>query len=256
MMNLVSRCSERTPAAPSSNASESPGKIRHESQTPLSPQTEKYDRAVRPVACTDSSSCSEWKIDKTWSSKKLKSDELTDDRTERPVVCSQRADQFVIEDDETNSCTEAESDLSLGSRSFLHRVNDQVQKRQKQSSQDATKGREAHSVKWGRIMSSTLESSVFMGEELLRQLAFHQNTEDLSMKQMFDISEKLISEQSDEINGVKSINWEDSSWKYLSLVMNKSSVFSAQKSTYSQILYSVLERRTRTLNQIWHGKTD
>ena len=44
------------------------------------------------------------------------------------------------------------------------------------------------------------------------------NTEDLTMKQMFDISEKLISEQSDEIYGVNAINWEDSSWKYLSLV--------------------------------------
>ena len=38
------------------------------------------------------------------------------------------------------------------------------------------------------------------------------------MKQMFDISEKLVSEQSDEIYGVKTINWEDSSWKYLSLI--------------------------------------
>ena len=38
------------------------------------------------------------------------------------------------------------------------------------------------------------------------------------MKQMFDISEKLISEQPDEIYGVNTINWEDSSWKYLSLV--------------------------------------
>ena len=35
---------------------------------------------------------------------------------------------------------------------------------------------------------------------------------------MFDISEKLISEQSDEIYGVTPTNWEDSSWKYLSLV--------------------------------------
>ena len=38
------------------------------------------------------------------------------------------------------------------------------------------------------------------------------------MKQMFDISEMLISEQSDEIYGVNTINWEDSGWKYLSLV--------------------------------------
>ena len=38
------------------------------------------------------------------------------------------------------------------------------------------------------------------------------------MKQMFDISEILVSERSDGIYGVKTINWEDSSWKYLSLI--------------------------------------
>ena len=106
MMNLVARCGERTPSALSSTASESPGKTRHESQTPLSPQAEKYER------------------------------------TERPVVCSQRASQFVIEGDET------ESELSLRSRSFLHRVNDQVRKRQKQSSEDAIEDSDKHSVMW------------------------------------------------------------------------------------------------------------
>ena len=44
------------------------------------------------------------------------------------------------------------------------------------------------------------------------------NTEDLTMKQMFDISGKLITEQSDEIYGMSTINWEHSSWKYSSLV--------------------------------------
>ena len=38
------------------------------------------------------------------------------------------------------------------------------------------------------------------------------------MKQIFDISEKLVSEQSDEVYEVKTINWENSSWKYLSLI--------------------------------------
>ena len=38
------------------------------------------------------------------------------------------------------------------------------------------------------------------------------------MKQMFDISEKLIAEQSDEIYGVNTIIWDDSSWKHLSLI--------------------------------------
>ena len=35
---------------------------------------------------------------------------------------------------------------------------------------------------------------------------------------MFDRSEKLISEQSDEIYGVNTINWEGSPWKQLLLV--------------------------------------
>ena len=35
---------------------------------------------------------------------------------------------------------------------------------------------------------------------------------------MFDISEKLITEQSGEIFGVSQINWEDSPWRQLSLV--------------------------------------
>ena len=43
------------------------------------------------------------------------------------------------------------------------------------------------------------------------------NTKDLTMKQMFDISAKFVSEQG-EIYGVKTIDWEHSSWKYLSLV--------------------------------------
>ena len=43
------------------------------------------------------------------------------------------------------------------------------------------------------------------------------NTKDLTMKQMFDIPAKLVSEQ-DEIYGVKTIDWEYYSWKYLSLI--------------------------------------
>ena len=66
-------------------------------------------------------------------------------------------------------------------------------------------------------MSSTLESFVFMGKNFTDKCHSIKNTEDLTMKQMFDISEKLVSEQ-DEIHGVKTINWESSSWKYLSLI--------------------------------------
>ena len=88
-MNLVSRCSEKTPAALPSTASEGPVKTRHESQSPLSLQTEKYDRTGRRVVYAHSSSYSEWNVDKTWSSLEWR---------------------FIVENDKMNSYTEAESE--------------------------------------------------------------------------------------------------------------------------------------------------
>ena len=56
-------------------------------------------------------------------------------------------------------------------------------------------------------------------KEQFRNFTFHQNTaNDLTLKQMSDISEKLIVGQSGEILGVSQINWEDSPWIQLSLV--------------------------------------
>ena len=138
-------------------------------------------------------------------------EEANHDRTRRPVVCSQRAHQFVSEDNET------ESELSLGSRSFLHRVNDRVRKILDQSSKDATQNNDKHSLIWRMFMSSTLGATVFTVKNYSDNWHSIKNTEDLTMKQMFDISEKLVSEQ-DEIYGVKTINWEISSLKYLSLI--------------------------------------
>ena len=69
-------------------------------------------------------------------------------------------------------------------------------------------------------MSSTLEASVFMGKNFLDILHSIKNTgRDPTMKQMFDIYEKLIAEQSDEIYGVNTINWGDSAWTHLSLIL-------------------------------------
>ena len=62
---------------------------------------------------------------------------------------------------------------------------------------------------WGMFMSSTLESSVFMGKNYLSNCQSIANTTDLTLKQMFDISTRLVSEQ-DEISGVETIGWEKS----------------------------------------------
>ena len=65
-------------------------------------------------------------------------------------------------------------------------------------------------------MSVTLESAVFIVKNYSDNWHSIKNTKDLTKKQMFDISAKLVSEQ-DDIYGVKNIDWENSSWKYLSL---------------------------------------
>ena len=148
MINLVSRCSERTPDVLPSTASESPGKTRNESQFPLSPQTVQHKRTVRPVENAYSSSYSEWNVDKNWSSQEWKSDKLMEDRTGRLVVTAQYTDRILVDDDKMNSYTEAESEMSLESRSFLHRVNDQVRKGQNQPSKDAIHDSNKHSVIW------------------------------------------------------------------------------------------------------------
>ena len=76
MMNLVSRCSERTSDELPSTVSTRSVKYRHESQFPLSPKTEQYNKTVRLVKDAYSSSYSEWNTDKNWSSQEWKSDEL------------------------------------------------------------------------------------------------------------------------------------------------------------------------------------
>ena len=217
MMNLVSRCSERTSDVLSSTASESPGKTRSGSQFPLSSRTQQHHRTGRPVKDAYSSSYSEWNVDTTWSSQEWKSDDLMEVRTGRLVVCAQHTDRFIVENDKMDSYTEGESEMSLESRSFLHRVNDRVQKRQNQSSKDATKDSDKHSVIWRMFMSSTLQASVLVVKNYSDNLHSIKNI-NLTMKQTFDTPEKLISEQSDEIYGVSTIYCRDSAWKHLSLI--------------------------------------
>ena len=60
-------------------------------------------------------------------------------------------------------------------------------------------------------MSSTLEASVPMGKDNSEILQTNKKKgNDITLKQMFDISEKLIVETSDEICGASQIDWEDS----------------------------------------------
>ena len=113
-----------------------------------------------------------------------------------------------------NDTTELE--LSVESRSFVNRVNDQVRKRQKRISNVTENGQE-HSIFWWMFKAVTMESATFMGKNFQDNQNSIVNTAGLTLKQIFDISAKLVAEQ-DEISGLETIGSEKHSWKYLSLI--------------------------------------
>ena len=156
------------------------------------------------------------------------------ERSGRPDVDPQREarpQHFVIGNDE------AELELPVESRSFVNRVNDQVRKRQKRIS-NVTEDGEKHSMIWEMFMTVTMESAVFMGKNYLNNCQSIANTTDLTLKQMFDMSTRLMSEQ-DEISGLETIGWENHSWKYLSLIGDER-VFNLQRTKVCVFSDSVL----------------
>ena len=189
-----------------------------------------------------SSRYSEWNVDERWSSQEWKFDELKEVRTGRPVY--EQPPGLFIEHDDMDSDTVADSDMSLLSRSFLHRVNDRVRKIQDQSSKDAT----------------DIGSICIHGEELPGNLHSMKNTgKDLTMKQMFDICEKLIAEQSDEICGVNTINWCDYEWKHLSLIGDEEVVSLSRAKVYVFFRFCVMpwkDEREPTIKYCLGGQVE
>ena len=121
--------------------------------------------------------------------------------------------------DNINSQEEADStNFVMGSDAaeFVIKVNDQVRKRQKRTSNVAGSGEE-HSTIWGMFMAVTMNAATLMGKNFQDNQNSIMNTTDLTLERMFDISAKLVGEQ-DEISNVDKIHWAKHSWKHLSLI--------------------------------------
>ena len=99
---------------------------------------------------------------------------------------------------------------------FANKVKDQVRNRQKRMLNVAESGEE-HSIIWGMFMAATLNAATFMGKNFSTIQSFVKNYEDLTLKQMFDVTAHLVNNQ-DEINGLDKIQWEKYSWTHLSLI--------------------------------------
>ena len=96
----------------------------------------------------------------------VRNEEVLRDRSGRPDdINSQevaRRKNFVMGNDG------AELELSVESRSFVNRMNDQVRKRQKRISSVTGNGQE-HLMIWGMFMSVKMESALFMGKNFQKQ---------------------------------------------------------------------------------------
>ena len=99
---------------------------------------------------------------------------------------------------------------------FVDKVKDQVRNRQKRMSNVAESGEE-HSIIWRMFMATTLDAATFMGKNFPTIQSVVKNHEDLTLKQMFDVTAQLVNNQ-DEINALDKILWEKDSWKRLSLI--------------------------------------
>ena len=149
----------------------------------------------------------------------------------------------------------AESDLSLKSHLILNKVNDRLRKMLNRSPEDSMQDIDKRSMIWRTFMSSTVEASVFMGRNCSDNLHSNKNTgQNLTLKQMFEISEQLILEQSDEIFKVSQIRWESSPWKQLSLVNDEEVISLSHAKVYvfsDSVLCLGKMNQNPTSNTVW-----
>ena len=65
---------------------------------------------------------------------------------------------------------------------------------------------EEHSIIWGMFMAATMNAATFMGKNFSTIQNFIMNSEDLTLKHMFDVTAQLVNDQ-EEIHGLYNIHW-------------------------------------------------
>ena len=66
-------------------------------------------------------------------------------------------------------------------------------------------------------MVATLQAATLMGKNFSTIQNFIMNSEDLTLKQMFDVTAQLVNDQ-EEIHGLDKIHWGKNSWRRLSMI--------------------------------------
>ena len=94
----------------------------------------------------------------------------------------------------------SENFIMVSAAEFVNKVKDQVRNRQKRMSSIA-EACDEHSIIWGMFMVTTLNAATFMGKNFLTIQSFVKHHDDLTLKQMFDVTAQLMNNQ-EEIHGL------------------------------------------------------
>ena len=239
MMNLTARM----PSVVSSSTSSNPGRTSYGYQDPGESVAVDY-RSGKPEKPSPPGYSKE-DYGQSWSSQEWKSGAAAHDRSGKPEETSWDAMQQVrphhgkplldgnaqsvrygetihdgsVKPESVNYQEEAESEtfvMGSDATEFVDKVKDQVRSRQKRMSNVAESGEE-HSIIWGMFMGATMNAATFMGKNFSGIQNSIMNSTDLTLKQMFHITAKLVGEQ-DEINNLDKIHWRKNSWRQLSLI--------------------------------------
>ena len=123
---------------------------------------------------------------------------------------------------------------------FVNKVKDQVRNRQKRMSNVAESSDE-HSIIWGMFTAATLNAATFMRKNFSTIQNFIMNSENLTLKQMFDVTAQLVNNQ-EEIHGLDNIHWRKNSWRQLSLIGDET-VINLQSTSLCLLGFCVVPRK-------------
>ena len=104
-------------------------------------------------------------------------------------------------------------------------------------------------------MAATLNAATFMGKNFSTIQSAVKNLEDLTLKQMFDVTAQLVNNQ-DEINGLDKIQWGKNSWKRLSLI-GDDTVINLQRTKVCLLGFCVVPRKilqNPESNEAWKNR--
>ena len=159
--------------------------------------------------------------------------------------------------DSVNYQEEAESEtfvMGSDAAEFVNKVKEQVRKRQKRMSNVADSGEE-HSMIWGMFMAATMNAATFMGKNFVEIQNSIMNSRDLTLSTSSTSHRNWWANKKRLVIGTtfngERIHGNNCHW----LVMKPLTIFSAQKSTSSQILCCALERSINIRNPTKLGRT-